>query len=401
MLFWFMASVIYFSIIQQRVTRHFIPQIIPMVFLSAWFIRDFLRTDRIVRPKSPNLLSGLGFFIWLLFPVSRILKPMLERLPTFFSNIWIATAVLIFLSLLLTLLLVFLVKLWPETFTISLPSIVKKSCVAVILLGVLLFNGRPYIFWALHSEYKLKSISVDLGRAFDHAVIAGLWAPVVCLENKHRAHEYFPGAFNDRKDFLEKYKITHVFATTFFGEINDYKRNFPESMQRATLLAKYPIWRGEALLYELKSSSGPPEKRVQFEAEIYTRRLGMPRFEPEASGQFSVLTKKGKSGFVALVSPQEIIPQGQYRIIFRIKKSSDTIKFTNRMARIDVVSPETKKLLAIKNLTPENFPFSNEYMEFSLPLQLKKAAKLDFRVYTDGLISFWVDWIRIQKIQGD
>ncbi len=397
-LFWLITSLVYFSIIQQRVTRHFIPLIIPMVFLSAWLIRDFLRTERIAKPKTPNIISGLGFFLWFLFPVSRFLKPILDRLPTFFSNIWIATSFLVFLSILLAFLLAFLLKRWPENFTVILPSAVKKVVVALILLGVLFFNGRPYITWALHPEYKLKSISVDLGRAFDHAVIAGLWAPVVCLENKHRAHEYFPGAFNDEKDFLEKYKVTHVFATTFFGEINDYKRNFPVAMQKARLLVKYPIWRGEALLYELKSSSKPSEQKNQFEAEIHTHNRGMPRYDPGSTHQFSVFAKKGKAGFVALVSPAEKISRGQYQIIFRIKKEKDAIKATSRMARIDIVSPETKRLLAVKNIISEDLPDDSEYTELVLPLYLKKPLKLDFRVYTDGLVSFWVDWIRIQKI---
>lgn len=270
----------------------------------------------------------------------------------------------------------------------------------MILFGVLFFNGRQYLSWALHPEYKLKHISLDLGRAFDHAVIAGLWAPVACLENGHRAHEYFPGAFNDEKDFLEKYNITHVFATSFFGEINDYKRNFPEAMQRARLLVKYIIWRGEVFLYELKPSPEPPGQKNRFEAEIHTQRQGMPRYDPGSSGKFAVLSKKGKSGFAVLVAPTEKIPQGHYRVIFSIKKENNPIKPPFRIARIDIVSPDTKRLLAAKNLFSENFPDDNKYLEISLPLFLKKPLKLDFRVYTDGIISFWVDWIRIQKTSG-
>jgi 4-amino-4-deoxy-L-arabinose transferase-like glycosyltransferase len=400
MLFWLTTSLVYFSIIQQRVTRHFIPQIIPMVFLSAWLIRDFLRTDRIAKPKVPNIYSGLGFFFWFLFPVSRFLKPMLDKLPPSFSNIWIATSFLVLLSLFLAFLLELLIKRWPENFTISLPSSVKKTSVALILLGVLFFNGRPYLSWAFHPEYKLKHISLDLGKAIDHAAIAGLWAPVVCLENNHRAHEYFPGAFNDEKDFLEKYKITHIFATTFFGEIDDYRRNFPRALKKAKLLVKYLVWRGEALLYDLNPPPELPEQNDRFEAEVHTQRRGMPRYDPDSSGKFSVFSKKGKSGFVVLVSPPEKIPQGQYRVIFRIKKKNHQTKSSFRMARIDIVSPDTKRLLAIKNLVPENFPDDNEYLEFSLPLNLKRPLRLDFRVYTDGLIPFWVDWIRIQKISG-
>lgn len=400
MLFWFIMSVFYFSIIQQRVTRHFIPQIIPMVFLSSWLIQNFLRSERISKPRKPNLIFGLVFFIWFLFPASRILKPILDNLPIVLSNIWIATSLLMMFSAFIIFLIMILMKQWPENFTISFSPFIKKTAIFLILLGVLFFNGRQYLAWALHPEHKLKHISLDLGKAFDHAAISGLWAPVICLENKHRAHESFPGFVNDQKDFLEKFKITHVFASTAFNEqeIKYYRQNFPEPMRKAQLLAKYIIWRAEMLLYELKPSKDPPGQKNHFEAEIYTRRQGMPRYDPESSGQFSVLSEKRKPGFVTVVSTPKSIPKGRYRVIFKMKRKAKPLKTQSRIIRIDVVSPDTRRLLEAKNLSKEDFPGTDRYQEFSLPIDLKRPSKLDFRVYSDGMSIFWVDWIRIEKI---
>jgi hypothetical protein len=382
------------------VTRHFIPQIIPMVFLSSWLIQNFLRSRRITMPRRFNPVFGLALFFWLLFPVSKILKLLLDNLPSAVSNIWIATSLLAFVSLFAVLFVFFLIRLWPENFAISCSPLIQKTAVLLILFGVLFFNGRPYLAWALHPEFKLKNISLDLGKAFDHAAISGLWAPVISLENKHRVHESFPGFVNDEKDFLEKFEITHVFASTAFNdqEINYYMQNFPEAMRGAQLLAKYYIWRAEMLLYELKPSTRPPGQKYHFEAEIYTRPQGMPRYDPESSGKFSVLSEKKNPGFVTVVSTPEKIPEGRYRVIFQMKRQVKPLKSLDRIARIDVVSPDTRRLLEAKDLSEENFPGSGLYQEFALSIDLKRPLKLDFRVYSDGSGIFWVDWIRIEKI---
>ena len=402
LIFWYSGGFVYFSIIYQRVPRHFIPQIIPMVFLSSWLIHHFLQSQCIAKPRRYNIIFGLALFFWLFFPVSMIVKPLLDKGPDFLSNIWIATTLLAFLSILLVFFINSLIRLWPENFTLSFSPLLKKTIVAVILLGVFFFNGRPYLDWALHPKFKLKNISTDLGKALDHAAISGLWAPVISLENTHRAHESFPGFVNDQKDFIERFKITHVFASTAFDnqEIKYYRQNFPEAMRRAKLMAKYQIWRAEMLLYELDPTKSPPGERHLYEAEIYTQRQGMPRYGPESSGKFSVLSEKGESGFVTVASTTQKIPEGRYRVIFKMKRQAKPLKSPDRIARIDVVSPDTRRLLKAKNLSQENFPGSGTYQKFTLSIDLKKPLKLDFRVYSDGIAIFWVDWIRIEKISG-
>jgi hypothetical protein len=400
MLSWFIISVFYFSIIQQRIPRHFIPQIIPMVFLSSWLIHHFLRSQCIAKPRRFNTIFGLALFFWLFFPVSIILKPVLDKGPDVLSNIWIATSLLAFFSLLVVFLIFFLNRMWPESFTITFSPFIKKIAVLLILFGVFFFNGRPYLDWALHPKFKLKNISIDLGKAIDHAAISGLWAPVISLENKHRAHESFPGFVNDQKDFLEKFEITHVFASTAFNnqEINYYRKNFPQAIQRAQLRVKYFIWRAEMLLYELNPPQSPPGEKKLYEAEIHTQRQGMPRYDPESSAKFSVLSEKRAPGFVTVVSTPEKIPEGRYRVIFTMKRQATPIKSLERIARIDVVSPDTRRLLEAKNLRQENFPGSDTFQEFTLLIDLKKPLKLDLRVYSDGIAIFWVDCIRIEKI---
>jgi len=399
MIFWYAAGFVYFSIIYQRVTRHFIPQIVPMVFLSTTFIQSFLQSSRITLPKKFRFLFILSFFFWLLFPISQLLKLILEKLPESLSNIWIATSLLAITTLFLTVLFFLIIKLWPTSFEISLSSSAKKVSVIGILLAVLLFQGQKYLSWALHPQFKLKQISTDLGKAFDQAAIAGLWAPVICLENKHRAHESYPGYVNDEKDFLEKFKITHVLATTFFGglENNYYWKNFPEAMARARLIAKYHIWKGNALLYDLHSSLENFNEKNHYEAEIFTLPETMPRYDPDSTGKFAAFGKKNKARFIVIASSAEKIAEGKHIVTFRMKKEKSDLKQDVRIARIDVVSREVNRPLAIKNILGMSFTQDEKYQDISLPIYLNTPLKLDFRLYTDGTVNLWVDHVRIMN----
>ncbi len=401
-LFWFIIGTVYFSIIQQRVTRHFIPQLIPMVFLSAWSIQNFYRSQRLIKPRRFNLLFGLALFLWLLFPVSKVLKPVLDKSAATFSNIWIATAILVSISLFLVILIHILIRLWPDSISVSLSPSFKKAAVLLILAGIIFFNGRPFLDWALHPRFKLRNVSIDLGKALDHAVISGLWAPVISLENRHRAHESFPGFVNDEKDFIEKFQVTHVFASTAFNnqEIDYYRRNFPEAMRKARLLARYFIWQTEMLLYELKPPAGPQRQANTYEAEVHTRRQGMPRYDPEASGRFSVLSEKGEPGYATVVPLPDKIPEGRYTVTFRMKMHPAPVKSPERVARIDAVAPDTRRLLAAKDLHEKDFPGVGAYRNFVLSIDLKRAERLNFRVYSEGSAIFCVDWIRIEINPG-
>jgi hypothetical protein len=399
MILWFAAGFVYFSIIYQRVTRHFIPQILPMVFLCTTFIHNFLQARRITKPKKFRLLFGFAFFFWLLFPASKLLKPLLEKLPESLSDVYIATGLLVIITLLLTLLFFLIMKIWPTGFEISIFPSFKKAIVLGILLSVLFFNGQKYLSWVLHPQFKLTQISTDLGQAFDQAAIAGLWAPVICLENKHRAHESYPGYINDEKDFLERLKITHVFATTFFGDLenNYYLQNFPEAMAKARLLAKFPVWNGFALLYDLYPTLKHFNEKNHYEAEIFTLPNTMPRYDPDSTGKFAAFGEKDKARFVVVASSAEKIPPGKHIVTFRMKKEKSDLNTDVRIARIDVISKEVNRPLAIENIFSRSFTQDKKYQKFFLPVFLKTSLKLDFRVYIDGVVSLWVDNIRITK----
>jgi hypothetical protein len=361
-LLWFLVGYLYYALIQQRVPRHVIPQIIPLIFLTISFGHHLLsRTS--TAEKKPRFLSALLLFLWFLFPVSMGLKYLAKQFPQVFTGQKILNLALLALSSGLVFLFFVCVKAWSKRKTAILPLSFKRALVFILLALVLILQGSRYLQWALHPQFQFKQASQDLGKALTKATIAGLWAPVICLENKHRAHESFPDFVNDQKDFLEKFKITHVFASTAFNEqeIKYYRQRFPEPMRKAQLLAKYIIWKAEMLLYELRPFKSPPGQKYHFEAELYTRRQGMPRYYPESSGGFSVISNKNQPGFVSAVLTPEKIPEGRYRVIFKMKCAAKSLKTLSRIARIDVVSLDTRRLLGVKNLNKEDFIQIGEY----------------------------------------
>ncbi|MGD2245571.1 MAG: glycosyltransferase family 39 protein [Candidatus Aminicenantes bacterium] len=400
LVFWFIGGFSYYAIIYQRVTRHFIPQIIPLVFLAVMLLRDFFQANSITKPKKLKPVFGIFLFFWLLFPVSHLINTVLPSLPRFFSDIWTATAFLVAFCLLLVFLVYWVYRLWPENLKFSCSTSQKKAALALVLILIVFFSGKRYLAWAFHPEFKMKHVSEDLGELVENAAIAGLWAPVVCLENTHRAHESYPGYVNDEADFIEKLQITHVFATTFFGEDNYYWNTFPADMKRSRLLAQYHIWRGPVFLYDLHPGIGPFQMENFFEGELFTLPAGMPRYDPEASNSLAVRSENRKKGFIIEVAPENPTPKGRYKAVFRLKMEGPLRDSDRRVARIDVVSKTNKRVWAVDNILKTHFRSENKYQEFSLPVILNKTRNLQFRVYSDGLLTVWIDYVQLSETEG-
>jgi hypothetical protein len=68
------------------------------------------------------------------------------------------------------------------------PAAAPRLLAAVLVVAVFATEAWSYLDWTLHREYKLVSISRDLGRRLpEGSVIAGIFAPVLTLENRHRS----------------------------------------------------------------------------------------------------------------------------------------------------------------------------------------------------------------------
>jgi hypothetical protein len=331
-----------------------------------------------------------------LFPVSLALKYLSGRFPRLFSSQRDLNLALVVLSVALVFILLAFLRAQPKFRTFLFSPALKKSLVIMLFSVVILFQGSKYLRWALHPQFQFKEISQDLGRAFSSATIAGLWAPGICLENRHRAHEYYPGFINDYKDFFARFGITHVFTTTAFGEDEKFERNFPEVMRQAKLLARYHIWTVEALLYDVHPSLEAQPSGL-FEAELFTEEGNTPRFDPEASGRFAILCRSKRPGYVVMIPTGTSLEKGTYKIDFRLKKQGISSGCKKRIARIETVSERKRNPLGSKDISAEEF-VSSAYQDYGMTIRLSFPQAVQFRVYSQGNGFFWVDRIGLQKI---
>ena len=395
-LIWFLVGYMYYAFIQQRVPRHVIPQIIPLIFLTISFGHHMLnRAPK--EEKKPHFLSGFLLFLWFLFPVSLGLKYLAKQFPQVFTGQKILNFTLLILSSGLALLYFVCTRAWSNRKKAFLSFSLKRIMVFILLAAVLVLQGSQYLQWALHPQFQFKQTSQDLGKALPKATIAGLWAPIISLENKHRAHEYFPGAINDYPDFFQRFGITHVFTTTHAGEDKKFQQNFPGVMARAKLLARYHIWTVEGLLYDIHPISTQIDVG-SYEAELFTQKGSTPRFDPEASGTFAVLSRDDQQRFVVSIPSTHQLMEGTYIISFRMKMQGTFRKAKQRIARIDAVSEKRKKALVYMDVYYEDLS-DTVYRSVRMTLKIKSAEDITFRVFSQGNGDLWVDRIGIQKIE--
>jgi 4-amino-4-deoxy-L-arabinose transferase-like glycosyltransferase len=393
-LVWFLVGYVYYALIQQRVPRHVIPHIIPLIFLTISFGHHLLERSSI-EEKKPRFFLGLLLFLWLLFPVSMGLKYLAKLFPQIFTGQQILNLALLVLSAGLVFLYFVCVKIRSGKKTEIVSFSFKRILVFTLLSAILILQGHRYIQWAIHPQFQFKQVSQDLGKAFPRATIAGLWAPVISLENKHRAHEYFPGAINDYPNFFERFGITHVFTTRHAGEDKKFEQNFPDVMAGAKLLARYHMWTVEALLYDIHPESIQADLEG-YEAELFTQKGNTPRFDPEASGSFAVFSRGKQQRFVVSIPDSHRLSEGTYDIAFRMKKQGSSRKADQRMARVDAVYEKRKKAIAYKDVYSKDLS-DTVYQNIRMTMIIKSAEDITFRVFTQGNGDIWVDRIDIQK----
>jgi 4-amino-4-deoxy-L-arabinose transferase-like glycosyltransferase len=395
---WFSVGYIYYAFIQQRVTRHFIPQIVPLVFLTAALIHRLLKQRNNKLPQGEEsdhsqggkttALFGLLSFFWMLFPVSLGIKLAAERFPRLFPSNLSQNLILFGIAALLTGLLILFVRRWairPPVFSAG----IKKAAVGLIVIGVVIFQAFPYFNWALDPPCQIRQISRDYGNAYDQAVFAGLWAPIVSLENDHRAHEYFRGYVNSSSDFFKRFGITHVFTTTAFRENLIFAEDFPAEMSGAKLLARYHIWTTEVLLYDINPADMNPEGL--FEAELYTAPGTMPRYDPEASGDFA-LHNLGKVGVIAEIPVSESLVAGTHQMEVRLRASGRKNPQTP-VLRIEALSPSSRRVLVRKELTASEIQ-GNTYGDYVFTFVTKRIRDLRLRLTVLEKGNVWIDCLK-------
>lgn len=258
---WFAGGFAYLAIAQYRPLRYYVSLIPPMVILATSAVLGLWRARPTpVRPPTPLAVwvyAAGGFVVALaLVQVAYARSAAVQALLGFLSlypltdrELALATAVVV-LALAAATFRVLGPRLARSLAALPawLPRAVAVAAVVVHLLG----EGWSYLDWAVHREYKLVSVSRHLGRRLpEGSVLAGIYAPALTLENRHRALAIWERYGNWEGDPLARFGVTHVAVMAYIDEIGYYQRRFPDAMGRARLLDEWIFWKTRVSLYEL------------------------------------------------------------------------------------------------------------------------------------------------------
>ncbi len=391
--FWLTTNFLYQSVIYYRPWRHAISLVLPVSLASLAAIYEFSRVRFLHRPEKMPFPVYVFLFFWMAFPLSALV--ILMSRPKDLPSMLRSSLLILGVSFILTVLVAVLLKLWPKDFKIPLPQGLKAA-VIVLLVGISAFlNFRPYLGWVRSARYDIKHISQDLGKAYPKMSIAGLIAPLITLENRHRGHAYHTGYINKGLDFIQKYKITHLLLLNYFDEKNVYRRDFPEAMKKANLIARYSLWKGYFELYELGTKSDMESREKDtYEGEVFFGEGGIPRFDSSASGKFAFVFDKNQNSFARL--PEISVSGGRYDIAFTLKSPRQQKWGKEGLVRVVVADTKRKRILAEKTVNPQTSN-PNTYWDIHIFLTLKRPTDIEFRVYKKGRLILWFDKVSLQK----
>ena len=130
-----------------------------------------------------------------------------------------------------------------------------RSAVAGLIGFSLIIQGIQYYRWVRWPDYTVRNTSREIGRMPGDFLIAGLWAPLATIENRHRSLYLGKNWFNFYKPFV-RYPITHLFLWDGNNqeELRFLMERYPKIMERAVLLKIYNIKRLPVRFYRINRS---------------------------------------------------------------------------------------------------------------------------------------------------
>ncbi|MDW7761283.1 MAG: hypothetical protein SCM96_11710 [Acidobacteriota bacterium] len=394
---WFATNMLYFAVIYYRPARHFIPLIVAMALLAALLLRDIFLKDTLKKPAQVPLLFFFPLFGWFLFAASGLM--ILLNRPVSTADLEVRFLQAAAAAGIGTFLVILFLKKWPSNWQRPLNRTVRGMTVVLLVLAAAVTDGRSYLKWAASPRYDVRTISGDFGAAFDTMTLGGLLAPVISLENRHRAHAYYTNYINQGLDFLEKYGITHVFLTTYAVEKKYYETDFPEAMARARLLGRFPLWRTHVELFDLDPDplpERPPGERL-FEGEIFYGEKGLPRYDPDASGGWAFRLDDGKNGGLCQL-PDISFEQGNHTATFFIK-TEKPVDADVSLGRIDILDPRSRKAVASRELKAGDFVQQDaDYQPFALRFRVRRPSNLIFRVVGSDRSAIRLDKVVVRSL---
>lgn len=119
--------------------------------------------------------------------------------------------------------------------------------------------------------------------------------------------------------------------------------------------------------------------------------------DPEATTKKAMYANKEKNHHLA--GPYRLFPPGMYKVIYKLKTDGSAIG--DHIVTVDVSKTGTKLRFAIKKICGVDFNESNVYQKFVLPLYLKRAERLETRIFTNRKANVWVDSVTVKELTDE
>ncbi len=304
---WVVVGLGIHSMIGYRPIRHFIEFTVPLLILASIFITRLLSGFRLDGRLKKRGLFFAGVFI-LVWAAASSYSQKIFPLVDIASHKDALLLDTLLLSLALAVLIYLVLNRGMQGKGIVLSKKAAAAAAAIVIAIYAYQNIETYVFWVTNPTFNLKTIGRDLGRAFPDAVFSGLLIPSLSLENRNKAHTYFPQYANDYPGFLKREGVTHLLVGTYNDELRYYVERFPEETDRAKHLVRYRIWRSWFDLYDIQEGPRPAADEGVYEGETMDRETGLPLFDPQASGRFAV---RVESDSPKVIGRSRIILPGQ------------------------------------------------------------------------------------------
>lgn len=131
-----------------------------------------------------------------------------------------------------------------------------------------------------------------------------------------------------------------------------------------------------------------------FEAESLLRATGEVVPDPQAfAGQAVAAWEGTHPGAHLLYGPYRLFVPGTYRVYYRLK--AEKAGYFKPVAEVDVAADQGAQVLASRTVRGWDFEAPSRYQDFDLEFQLRRPARLEFRVRFLGRGRLWVDRVTV------
>lgn len=227
MVVWLFAALFSLMLFSYTTGAYYLILLPPMIVLSADFLRKILAGDLLNGKFSVAFYLPWGIISYLL---GRYILIYCAR-DFYFQSIF--TKVLLELSV--VILLFIMVKF--STWIVRHQS--KKKFYGLITLFLLL-DFSPYLYWYLNPSYKVLKTMSDLRNNIREGVIAGSWAPALCLETSLREFPFGDGVVNT-ENLGKKIPLTHLLLEREKEETIFVQEHYPGLLSNAHIVRTYDI----------------------------------------------------------------------------------------------------------------------------------------------------------------